>query len=226
MTNGQGWRGVLAGKTPTDSLSGHNQNVEAGSLTKIIDRLGTFKVLEARCFYFWDLLEEVDLPYLSIINSSAFSGSSILYAKFENLEELSGGEIFADTPILSFYAPNLVRVASYNIFTRVRTIRNIVVGKVNIIPSAAAGAFMNLRNYQVGEGLDIDVPLSIWTATNVINEEQGIDELNENLYNNLLTKLYDHSTDGQTRTLRLGWLAHVSQENIDYANSKGWTLTT
>lgn len=28
------------------------------------------------------------------------------------------------------------------------------------------------------------------------------------------------------RTLRLGWLAYVTQENIDYANSKGWTLTT
>jgi hypothetical protein len=25
--------------------------------------------------------------------------------------------------------------------------------------------------------------------------------------------------------LRIGWLAKVSQDNIDYANSKGWTLT-
>ena len=84
-----------------------------------------------------------------------------------------------------------------------------------------------MRNITIGVGTDIDLPFQNWTATNVIAEGQpSIDELNSNLYNNLLTKLYDHSTDGQTRTLRLGWLAHVTQENIDYANSKGWTLTT
>lgn len=85
-----------------------------------------------------------------------------------------------------------------------------------------------LRNVIIGEGSDANITaLYRWLATNVIAEGQsGIDELNSNLYNNLLTKLYDHSQDGQTRTLRLGWLAHVTQENIDYANSKGWTLTT
>lgn len=85
----------------------------------------------------------------------------------------------------------------------------------------------NLRDVKIGQGTDINLPFRYWYATNVIAEGQsGIDELNTNLYNNLLTKLYDHSTDGETRTLRIGWLAHVSQENIDYANSKGWTLTT
>jgi hypothetical protein len=85
----------------------------------------------------------------------------------------------------------------------------------------------NLRNITIGQGTDINLPFQYWTATNVIAEGQsGIDELNENLYNNLLTKLYDHSQDGQTRTLRIGWLANVSQANIDYATAKGWTLTT
>jgi hypothetical protein len=83
-----------------------------------------------------------------------------------------------------------------------------------------------LRNITIGQSTNINLPFQNWTAQSVIAEGQsGIDELNSNLYNNLLTKLYDHSTDGQTRTLRLGWLAHVTQENIDYANSKGWTLT-
>lgn len=84
-----------------------------------------------------------------------------------------------------------------------------------------------LYDITIGEDTNININLSNWTANYVIAEGQsGIDELNSNLYNNLLTKLYDHSQDGQTRTLRLGWLAHVTQENIDYANSKGWTLTT
>jgi hypothetical protein len=86
---------------------------------------------------------------------------------------------------------------------------------------------VNLRNFTIGQETDVNIQLQKWTATNVIAEGQsGIDELNNNLRTNLLEKLYDHSTDGQTRTLRLGWLAKVSQENIDYANSKGWTLTT
>ena len=79
----------------------------------------------------------------------------------------------------------------------------------------------------MGEGTDANLKFEGWTATNVIAEGQsGIDELNSNLYNNLLTKLYDHSNDGQTRTLRIGWLANVTAENIAYANAKGWTLTT
>ena len=55
--------------------------------------------------------------------------------------------------------------------------------------------------------------------------QSGIDELNSNLYNNLLTKLYDHSNDGETRILQIGWLDYITPENIAYANAKGWTIT-
>lgn len=58
--------GVLAGNPATDSLSGHNQNVDAKSITKIIDIFGTFKSLKLYCFRYWDLLEEVELPNLEI----------------------------------------------------------------------------------------------------------------------------------------------------------------
>ena len=50
--------------------------------------------------------------------------------------------------------------------------------------------------------------------------------LNENLYNGILTKLYDHSEDGEERTLRLGWYNYVSEENKLYAKNKGWNITT
>ena len=84
-----------------------------------------------------------------------------------------------------------------------------------------------LRNFTIGQETDVNLNFQYWIAANVIAEGQsGIDELNSNLYNNLLTKLYDHSQDGETRTLRLGWLSYVTEENITYANAKGWTLTT
>lgn len=100
-------------------------------------------------------------------------------------------------------------------------------GKLIRIVETLTNPKPNIRNITIGQDTNINLPFQNWTATNVIAEGQsGITELNSNLYNNLLTKLYDHSQDGVTRTLRLGWLAKVSAENIAYANAKGWTLTT
>lgn len=83
-----------------------------------------------------------------------------------------------------------------------------------------------LRNFTIGQGTDVNLPFSKWKASNVVAEGQsGIDELNSNLYNNLLTKLYDHSNDGETRILQIGWLDYITEENIAYANAKGWTIT-
>jgi hypothetical protein len=106
-------------------------------------------------------------------------------------------------------------------------LQSIIVGSLTTFNNTYVNQQYLMRNITIGQDTNIDLNVSFWDARSVIAEGQsGIDELNENLYNNLLTKLYDHSEDGQTRTLRLGWLAKVSQENIDYANSKGWTLTT
>jgi hypothetical protein len=119
-------------------------------------------------------------------------------------------------------------VIGFAIFTYNTNLTEIVIGKLLVQNSLFGSTNMvKLRNITIGEYTDVNIDFNGWTATNVIAEGQsGIDELNSNLYNNLLTKLYDHSDDGETRTLRIGWLAHVTQENIDYANSKGWTLTT
>lgn len=121
--------------------------------------------------------------------------------------------------------PKLENIARY-MFPNVLQI--LVVGTLKTANDTYVNDYPFLRMVVIGQNTDCNIVfLHIWTATNVIAEGQsGIDELNENLYNNLLTKLADHSSDGQTRTLRIGWLAHVTQENIDYANSKGWTLTT
>ena len=123
--------------------------------------------------------------------------------------------------------PSLVTISGNSTFQSCTSLQNIELGTLIKCSDPFYNTKTNLRNITIGQDTDVDLPFQNWTATSVIAEGQsGIDELNANLYNNLLTKLYDHSTDGQTRTLRLGWLAYVTQENIDYANSKGWTLTT
>ena len=143
------------------------------------------------------------------------------------VEEISGNNTFNGCASLqNVQFPSLVTISGNATFQGCPSLQNIELGTLIKCIDPLSNTKTYLRNITIGQDTDVDLPFQNWTATNVINEgPSGIDELNDNLYNNLLTKLYDHSTDGQTRTLRLGWLAHVTQENIDYANSKGWTLT-
>jgi hypothetical protein len=188
-----------------------------------------------------------------IVQNNPFSLIESLFAnRFNNVVEIINDNIESTTIQLSIF-PNLQKAVLKNlrkvggffggdcpylymenmdvIYANIASQKIIEVqfGKIN----ESKGSFTYVkadfcRNVIIGSGTDANVLMfSTWTATDVIAEGQsGIDELNSNLYNNLLTKLYDHSNDGETRTLRLGWLAHVTQENIDYANTKGWTLTT
>ena len=129
------------------------------------------------------------------------------------------------TNLTEIIAPNVYSIAR-SAYYRDDRIKNIVVGTLTSYINQNYNQYY-LENMTIGYGTDINLSLEYWKATYVINRGQsGINELNSNLYNNLLTKLYDHSNDGETRTLRLGWLAYVTPENITYANAKGWTLTT
>jgi hypothetical protein len=175
-------------------------------------------------------LQEIKLPNLTTISGgNTFSNcNSLQSVELPNLATISGGTTFSNCSSLqSVELPNLATISGGSTFLSCTLLSDIELGTISRIVDIFAQAKPNLRNITIGQGTDINLPFQYWTATNVIAEGQsGIDELNSNLRTNLLEKLYDHSTDGQTRTLRLGWLAKVSQENIDYANSKGWTLTT
>lgn len=254
--------GVLAGNSYNkNNLQGHEENVSAGSITKLTDPLGTFNSLNNYAFQYWDLLEEIDLPYLIRLDSTkgfhAFKGcdnlKKINFPRLEFISNTSSQGSFVTSPFLTqIYLPELVEIKSGYTFTgfveelicpklqvlptnsllisssSVSNIKNIVLGTLTTIyANTIHHTTINLRNITIGQGTDINLPFQQWTAKNVIAEGQtGIDELNSNLYNNLLTKLYDHSEDGEERTLRLGWYNYVSEENKLYAKNKGWNITT
>lgn len=203
--------GILAkGSYNKNALQGHEENVFYGK-TEIIDNVDSFKSLYQYIFQYWDLLEVIKLP--SFTGSGSQDMQSNYFAYCRSLKTLY-------LPSCSRWTPYFVNDTN-NILTI--TVGTIIGGNCSLY----AGEKKKLRNFTLGEGTDVNLDLRLWVATNVIKEGQsGIDELNNNLYNNLLTKLYDHSQDGQTRTLRIGWLAKVTAENIAYANAKGWTLTT
>lgn len=174
-----------------------------------------------------EVIEINDYQGLLLETKANFNYKKLKKATFAKLNKIMSGGGFQSPMLEEFIAPDLQYLEYY--IMRSTKIKHIQTGELKSV--IMQGIFQyevnKLRNFTIGQYTDVNLLFHKWTATNVIAEGQsGIDELNENLYNNLLTKLYDHSQDGQTRTLRLGWLAKVSQENIDYANSKGWTLTT
>jgi hypothetical protein len=181
-------------------------------------------------FYKNITLSKISLPNLATISGvSTFYGcSSLQSVELPNLSTISGREtFFGCSSLQSVELPNLATISGASTFSSCSSLQSVEFGRLILIIDSFNNKKENLRNITIGQGTNINLPFQYWTATNVIAEGQsGIDELNSNLRTNLLEKLADHSTDGQTRTLRLGWLAYVTQENIDYANSKGWTLTT
>lgn len=177
------------------------------------------------CFYGCVLLNELYLPNIKVLIGTNFGNFKLVH-----LPQLEKGlyETFRGCIVESIIIPKFCSLES-NAFRGIVSLKNIVLGKITHCGTSVFGleSGTTLRNVTIGQDTNINLLFTYWTATNVISEgPSSIDELNSNLRTNLLEKLADHSTDGQTRTLRLGWLAHVTQENIDYANSKGWTLTT
>lgn len=176
-----------------------------------------------------DNIEFLEFPILNTINTGTNSAPIVSTQKklvLPQLTYINANYVFTQCYSEEIIMPKLETINT-QILGFIATVKNIVFGTLKTVFIMTRTKLDNLRNITVGEDTNKNLSFELWTATNVIAEGQsGIDELNANLYNNLLTKLYDHSEDGQTRTLRLGWLAHVTQENIDYANSKGWTLTT
>ena len=198
------------------------QEVNMPNLTTISGDGGVFASCSA--------LQEIDMPNLTTISGgSVFASCSALQEiDMPNLTTLGGGHVFIGCSALQeVNMPSLTTLSSNVPFHNCSALQNVTFGVLTRIAEPFYAGKPNIRNITIGQDTNINLPFQNWTATNVIAEGQSsIDELNANLYNNLLTKLYDHSNDGQTRTLRIGWLANVTAENIAYANAKGWTLTT
>ena len=175
-------------------------------------------------------LQSVELPVLAVISgiNAFYNCSALQNVTLPNLITISDNYTFYDCSALqNVTLPNLITIYGGSLFYGSSSLQNVTFGTLTAMNEPLGNSKENLRNITIGQDTNINLPFQFWKATNVIAEGQpGIDELNANFYNNLLTKLYDHSNDGQTRTLRIGWLSRVTAENIAYANAKGWTLTT
>jgi hypothetical protein len=141
--------GVLAGGFATDTLSGHNQNVDAGSITKIIDIFGTFKTLRNYCFRYWDLLEEVILPNCEIPhaitqNQNYFEDCTSLKKVILPNSKYPGTQIFNKCSSLEFIEYGVLIYSTDNVLY--------------------SGVKTKLRNVTVGEGSDANLNFQLWSA--------------------------------------------------------------
>ena len=176
--------------------------------------------------FFGSNLQIADFPKVRFIKTSSFQDAKLLHTtNMPSLEVINPSAFQGCENIIVHIYPNAVNLGG-NCFLNNNRCINIEVGVVTSFGEVFGNPNRNVRNFTIGQGTDVEIQLQKWVATNVINEGQlGIDELNNNLYNNLLTKLYDHSNDGETRILQIGWLDYITPENIAYANAKGWTIT-
>lgn len=194
-------------------------------------------------------LQEVDFPLLSAIGGSAFSGcSSLQEVNFPLLTSISGESNFRgctslkDVTIVGFTTmtrsmfsecSSLRSVKLPTVNTNTQTgygmpfyqcynLRNLELGTLVNFSTPFYSSQNNLRNITIGQDTNINLPFNQWTATNVIAEGGGIDELNSNLQTNLISKLYQ----GGGRILRLGTTLYdvTTQETRDMVTAKGWTL--
>lgn len=222
-------------KLTTVAMSNLN-NIDSNSTFNYAQSLGSFDAPELisingkDTFHNCGLLTTVNLPTLISINGNYtfYNCISLTTVNFPNLTILGGIFTFGFCITLTTVnLPALTKLVGFGTFEGCFELTNVILGALIEVSDPFTDSRDNLRNITLGDNTDVNLPFQFWKAANVIAEGQsGIDELNSNLYNNLLTKLYDHSQDGETRTLRIGWLANVTQENITYANAKGWTLTT
>lgn len=200
---------VMAGVSATDQLTGQELNRQAGNLTTIIDNLGLFLTLKRDAFYYWNLIEHLEFPV-----------AQLSYQK--NYIERT----FAECPNLRILRLKSTKKTGVYFISGSNNIELIELGVLERFTSLYSGEKNKLRNIIIGQNSNCSLDLNLWRAKDIIAEGQsGIDELNSNLYNNLLTKLYDYSEDGETRILQIGWLDYITPENIAYANAKGWTIT-
>lgn len=186
-------------------------------------------IISNSTFEYCTSLQSVEFPSIvTISGNNIFSRTLLQSVEFPSLVNIQGNNIFSENAYLkSFIAPNLSNLISGSYFG-LTYLNNVVIGKVQVMErDIFYSRQTHLRNITIGPNTDVNTLIfSKWVATTVIEEGQsGIDELNSNLYNNLLTKLYDHSNDGETRILQIGWLDYITPENIAYANAKGWTIT-
>ncbi len=196
---------------------------ENENITKI--RMGEVTTIGVGAFGHSNL-QIADFPKVRFINNGSFQNALPLHTtNMPFLEVISTYAFQQCLNIIDHIYPNVVSLG-INCFLNNDRCINIEVGVVTIFNDVFGNANKNVINFTIGQGTDVDIQLQKWMATNVIARGQiGIDELNQNLYNNLLTKLYDHSNDGETRILQIGWLDYITPENIAYANAKGWTIT-
>lgn len=137
--------------------------------------------------------------------------------------------------------PKITAITTANNLRYCYGIETLILGTLTsfVLGTRGGGSYdkPNLINFQIGDGTDCNLDLIVWTAVNVIAEgKESKLELIANAKAGIAEKVYDHSADGQTRTITIGWVATLANDTdtdviralddlADTFNAKGWTLS-
>lgn len=143
-----------------------------------------------------------------------------------------GNRAFSSTAthIKKIILPSCVSVANGSILTAPCQIVEVIVLGVlqTIVYTFFYASATNLRHFEVGTGTAINLPLSRWTADDVIAEGQsGIDELNYNIKTYLADRVADRTNDtALTVTFGAALYNVLTADTIAAFTAKNWNVAS
>lgn len=164
--------------------------------------------------------------------------SQLKWVEFGGVGAVQQNGLAFHTQLERVYMPNCYSLAT-GALGNCPALKHITLGTLTTLVPTAFGnvAIKNVRYLEVGQNTDINLDIHLVTSANVIAEgKAGKLELIANAKAGIAEKVYDHSADGQTRTITIGWVATLADDTdtdviralddlADTFNAKGWTLS-
>lgn len=209
-----------------------DHNITPGNIKKDVQILGVTGTMEPKPDG-----DEIDISYdegqtfLTFVSTGTpalASGLSCLKLVLKGATELNRttynkGELCPKNLI----ATNATSVTNYALANNKLT--SVTVGTVTVWSQVFGNTLMNnLRKMEVGQGTAINIAMTRWTATNVINEGQpGIDELNYNIKTYLADRVADRTGDtALTITFGASLYNVLTAYTIAAFTAKNWNVAS
>lgn len=170
-----------------------------------------------------------DTQATSLLNVTNLFRTQLAEVQFDKVKTLPKYLLYGATVIKKASFASATNIPVYTLQTdkSSSTIEYIRFGPVNDFNTNwTNGDMPNLRNFIVGEGMLVELPLARWTATNVIAEgESGINELNENILSGIVNQLPDRTgLTSLTITLSTSLYNVLKPETLAAFTNKGWNV--
>ena len=214
-------------------------NIVAGNIKQGVSILGVSGTMQPApegdeiIFYDFATLSQRGDTYVSPekathIGSNCFSSNKIIYGLIFKSVTLTLSNSPFQSSYLHFIEAEGVTVLPYRAFLSCSGLEWVKVGTVTSIGNQWTSTLTKLRLFQVGVGTAVNIPLSNWTATDVIAEgADAIAELNANIVSGLANRVADRTGDSSlTITFGSSLYNVLTPDTLNAFSAKNWTVAS